>query len=58
MIQMRTALSTLGIVLLISGAAMILLRRFGVIHTFPLAGSLQMLVGYVLHRVSRSLGSP
>ena len=55
---MRTALSTLGIVLLISGAAMILLRRFGVIHPFPLAGSLVMLIGYALHRVSRSVGSP
>jgi len=57
-IQMRTALSTLGIVLLISGAAMILLRRFGVIHPFPLAGSLVMLIGYALHRMSRSVGSP
>ena len=55
---MRTVLSTLGVLLLIQGAATIILRRLGVIHVFPLAGSLMMLIGYILWRLSRSLGSP
>ena len=55
---MRTALSTLGIVLLVGGAALILLRRFGVVHTFPMAGSLTMLLGYGLRRLSRSVSTP
>lgn len=55
---MRTALSTLGVILLVQGAVTIILRRLGVIHVFPLAGSLMMLIGYILWRVSRSPGSP
>jgi hypothetical protein len=54
---MRITLTVLGSVLLVGGAAMILLRRFGVIHTFPMAGSLTMLVGYLLWRLSRSVGT-
>lgn len=55
---MRTVLSTLGVILLIQGAVMIVLRRLGILHIFPLAGSLTMLVGYLLWRLSRRLGSP
>jgi hypothetical protein len=54
---MPKALSVLGISLLISGGALIFLRRFGVVHTFPMAGSLLMLLGYGLWRLSRSVGS-
>jgi len=54
---MRTTLTVLGTVLLVGGAAMIVLRRLGVIHTFPMAGSLTMLVGYILWRLSRSIGT-
>jgi hypothetical protein len=55
---MRSTLSVFGILLLVVGGAMILLRRFGVIHTFPMAGSLTMIIGYVLHRLSRSMARP
>lgn len=55
---MRTALSSLAVLLLVQGAVTIILRRLGIIHIFPLAGSLMMLVGYLLWRISRKLGSP
>lgn len=58
MTAMRSTLSVFGILLLVVGGAMILLRRFGVIHTFPMAGSLTMIIGYVLHRLSRSMARP
>ncbi len=55
---MKSMLSGLGITLLIVGGAMILLRRFGVIHIFPMAGSVTMILGYVLYRLAHARPRP
>ncbi|MBL8635536.1 MAG: hypothetical protein JNM40_20085 [Myxococcales bacterium] len=55
---MRPTLSVLGIALLVVGGAMILLRRFGVIHTFPMAGSATMMTGYLLYRIAHTKARP